>query len=182
MNLTLDLPDTVVALLGEAPERTIYRLIKAHLAPATKGRPVANTERDAAIADKALAGATHAAIANEYGLSTIRVSQIAVQGKAAALIRNPPKESPIHNAEAKPKRVLTPQNIADILRMRSEGAMQSEIMSAFSITMDTLQAVLWSAPEHEHATPRNLAHTTTHLHGQPRPSHDFEFDLKDITG
>ena len=165
MNITLELPDTVVALLGEAPERTIYRLIKAHLAPATKGRPVANTERDAAIADKALAGATHAAIANEYGLSTIRVSQIAVQGKAAALIRNPPKESPIHNTAAKPKRVLTPQNIADILRMDAEGAMQSEIMAAFSITMDALQTVLWSAPTaHTTTTPiRKLTepHTTT---------------------
>lgn len=187
MLLHLELPDTVVALLGEAPERTIYRLIKAHLAPASsapKGRPVANTERDAAIADKALAGATHAAIANEYGLSTIRVSQIAVQGKAAALIRNPPKEAPIHNTEAKPKRplrgVLTDQNIADILRMRSEGALQSEIMAAFSITMEKVQSVLWSAPpapEPSRPTERTIA---THLHGQPRPSHDFEFDLTDI--
>ena len=88
MNLTLDLPDTVVALLGEAPERTIYRLIKAHLAPATKGRPVSNVERDAAIADKALAGATHAAIANSYGLSTVRVSQILARTRVAGRPKN----------------------------------------------------------------------------------------------
>ena len=87
MNITLELPDTVVALLGDAPERTIYRLIKAHLAPAPAsavgGRPVVNTERDQEIAAKAAAGATHAAIANSYGLSTVRVSQILARTRVA---------------------------------------------------------------------------------------------------
>jgi Mor family transcriptional regulator len=85
MHLTLDLPDTIVSLLGDAPERTIYALIKAHLSPppavAPLGRPVINAERDQEILDKAVAGATHAAIANEYGISTIRVSQIVARGK-----------------------------------------------------------------------------------------------------
>ena len=111
MHLTLELPDTVVALLGEAPERTIYRLIKAHLAPAPapaapRGRRISNAERDATIADQAVAGKTHAAIANEHKLSTIRVSQIVAAGKAAALIRNP---KPIRNN-------TKPLSAADILR------------------------------------------------------------------
>ena len=92
MNITLELPDTVVALLGDAPERTIYRLIKAHLAPAPAsavgGRPVVNTERDQEIAAKAAAGATHAAIANSYGLSTIRVSQILARTRVAGRPKN----------------------------------------------------------------------------------------------
>ena len=91
MHITLDLPESVVSLLGDAPERTIYKLIKAHLAaPAEapqRGRPVHNAERDAAIADKAVAGVRHHIIAKEYGLSIIRVSQIVAQGKADAHIR-----------------------------------------------------------------------------------------------
>ena len=87
MHITLELPDAVVSLLGEAPERTIYQLIKTHLAPAPApavgGRPVVNTERDQEIVAKALAGATHATIANSYGLSTIRVSQILARTRVA---------------------------------------------------------------------------------------------------
>jgi Mor family transcriptional regulator len=87
MNITLELPDAVVSLLGPSPERTIYQLIKAHLAPAPApavgGRPVVNTERDQEIAAKAAAGATHAAIANSYGLSTVRVSQILARTRVA---------------------------------------------------------------------------------------------------
>jgi transposase-like protein len=150
MNITLELPDTVVALLGEAPERTIYRLIKTHLAPAPaaapRGRPVSNAERDAAIADKALAGATHAAIANEYGLSTVRVSQIAVQGKAAALIRNP-KPKPIQNRK--------PASASEILRD-------------------------WSQPEpirNNTPTPAPAPIHNNTLHGVPLPSHDFDLTL-----
>ena len=97
MHLTLDLPDTIVSLLGDAPERTIYTLIKAHLSPppavAPLGRPVVNAERDQEILDKAVAGATHAAIANEYGISTIRVSQIVARGKPT------PAERVAKNAE-----------------------------------------------------------------------------------
>ena len=92
MHITLDLPESVVSLLGEAPERTIYRLIKAHLAPPAdthkpRGRPIHNAQRDAAIADKAVAGVRHNIIAKEYGLSIIRVSQIVAQGKADAYAR-----------------------------------------------------------------------------------------------
>lgn len=147
MNITLELPDAVVSLLGPFPERTIYRLIKAHLAPATKGRPVANTERDAAIADKALAGATHAAIANEYGLSTVRVSQIAVQGKAAALIRNP-KPKPIHNSK--------PTSAAEILRDWSQP-----------------EPIRNNTPTPAPAP----IHNSNTLHGVPLPSHDFDLTL-----
>lgn len=97
MNITLELPDTVVALLGEAPERTIYRLIKAHLAPAPApavgGRPIVNTERDQEIVAKAAAGATHAAIANSYGLSTVRVSQILARTREHALAGRPEKNA-----------------------------------------------------------------------------------------
>jgi hypothetical protein len=193
MILHLELPDTVVSLLGDAPERTIYRLIKAHLAPAPapaepRGRPVSNAERDAAIADKAVAGATHATIANEYDLSIVRVSQIAAQGKAAALIRNPKLESsakaaPIHNAPDKPKRILTQTDIDNLHRMRSESATNAEMMQAFAITIEEVQAALRTAPTpkpvHTTTTPKP-AHTT--LHGTPLPSHDFEFDMKSITG
>ena len=76
MNITLDLPDAVISLLGPAPERVIYKLIKAHLAPPKVGRPIANTNRDADIVNEASAGATHASIANKYGLSIVRISQI----------------------------------------------------------------------------------------------------------
>jgi hypothetical protein len=180
MQLTLDLPDTVVALLGAAPERTIYKLIKAHLAPAApRGRRVSNAERDAAIADKAVAGVTHAAIANEYNLSTIRVSQIVSVGKAGALIRNP---KPIHNTTPtpKPKRVLTPQDIHNIQRMRSEGALTSEMMQVFSISMSELQDALWSAPP-THTTLQS-ATTRTPAPATPNPAHDFDFDMREITG
>ena len=92
MNITLDLPDAVVSLLGPSPERTIYQLIKAHLAPppakAKAGRPIANTERDANILSEVLAGATHASIANKYGLSTIRISQIASRSKDGRPVKN----------------------------------------------------------------------------------------------
>jgi pilus assembly protein TadC len=84
MQITLELPDSVVSLLGEAPERTIYKLIKSHLNATTMGRPITNSKRDAEIADKAVAGVRHVIIANEYNLSIIRVSQIVAQGKAAA--------------------------------------------------------------------------------------------------
>jgi hypothetical protein len=91
MQITLELPDSVVSLLGEAPERTIYKLIKTHLNNTTMGRPIINSQRDAAIADKAVAGVRHVIIANEYNLSIIRVSQIVAQGKAAALQRQSEK-------------------------------------------------------------------------------------------
>ena len=84
MQITLELPDSIVSLLGEAPERTIYKLIKSHLNDTTMGRPITNSQRDAEIADKAVAGVRHVIIANEYNLSIIRVSQIVAQGKAAA--------------------------------------------------------------------------------------------------
>lgn len=84
MKIALELPDSIVSLLGEAPERTIYKLIKAHLNDTTMGRPITNSKRDADIADKAVAGVRHVVIANEYNLSIMRVSQIVAQGKAAA--------------------------------------------------------------------------------------------------
>ena len=88
MILHLELPDTVVSMLGDSPERTIYRLIKAHLAPAhastPRGRPTANAERDATIADRALAGTRHVALANEYDLSLVRIAQIVSLGRLAA--------------------------------------------------------------------------------------------------
>jgi hypothetical protein len=91
MQITLELPDSVVSLLGEAPERTIYKLIKSHLNATTMGRPITNSKRDADIADKAVAGVRHVVIANEYDLSIMRVSQIVAQGKAAALQRQSEK-------------------------------------------------------------------------------------------
>jgi len=91
MQITLELPDSVVSLLGDDPERTIYKAIKAHLSAATKGRPITNAARDIAISDAAISGKTHAAIAKEYDLSIIRVSQIVAQGKAAAYERQDAK-------------------------------------------------------------------------------------------
>ena len=96
MQITLDLPENVVSLLGEHPERAIQRAIKNYLShpepsdqtPTLKaGRPITNAVRDIAIADKAVAGIAHAVIANEYNLSIIRVRQIAAQGRAAAYER-----------------------------------------------------------------------------------------------
>lgn len=91
MQITLELPDSVVSLLGEAPERTIYKLIKSHLNATAMGRPIINSKRDADIADKAVAGVRQVIIANEYNLSIIRVSQIVAQGKTAALQRKSEK-------------------------------------------------------------------------------------------
>jgi Mor family transcriptional regulator len=92
MQITLELPDAVVSLLGPSPERAIYQLIKAHLAPppaaAKPGRPIANTERDENILNEVLAGATHASIANRYGLSTIRISQIVSRSKSERPAKN----------------------------------------------------------------------------------------------
>jgi hypothetical protein len=85
MQITLEIPDSVLSLLGDDPKRTIHKAIKAHLAK--RGRPITNAERDAAIADKAVAGVRQYIIAKEYGLSIIRVSQIVAQGKADAYAR-----------------------------------------------------------------------------------------------
>jgi transposase len=180
MQITLDLPDAVVSLLGDAPERTIYKLIKAHLSPpadaAPRGRPITNAERDAAIADKAVAGVTHAAIANEYGLSNIRVSQIVAQGKAAALERNPQK------AESKKRRILSPEDITTIMRMRADGAMQSEIMDVFSLTLNEVQDVLWSAPNTITNTPAPKHKPTTTITTTKPTTPDFDFDISDWRG
>ena len=168
MQLTITLPDAVHTLLAAHPkgaEAAVLIAIKRYLkAPASE-------KRDQAIADESVRGATYAALANKYDISISRVQQLVALGRDAALLRNPPAPTPahttttIHSATAKPKRVLTPQNIADRLRMEAEGAMQAEIMAAFSITMDALQTVLWSAPTaHTTTTPiRKLTepHTTT---------------------
>ena len=47
-----------------------------------------NPERDQEIVAKALAGATHATIANSYGLSTIRISQITARNKDGRPVKN----------------------------------------------------------------------------------------------
>lgn len=88
MLFTLEIPENVVTLLGDDPTRTIHKAIKAYIiANGQRGRPVTNAERDAAIADKAVAGVRHHIIAKEYGLSMVRVSQIVAQGKADAYAR-----------------------------------------------------------------------------------------------
>ena len=95
-----------------------------------------------------MAGKTHAAIANEYNLSTIRVSQIVSVGKAEALIRNPrrkPAPKPIHNT-------TKPQTTADILKD-------------------------WYEPEPERKPIRNTPAAPIY-----NPAHDFEFDMREITG
>lgn len=157
MNLTITLPDTVHTLLAAHPkgaEAAVLIAIKRYL------KATASEKRDQAIADEAVRGATHAELANKYALSIPRIQQLVALGRDAALLRNPPAPKPTHTTtthSANPKRQLTPQDRADILRMDAEGAMQSEIMLAFGITMDTLQTVLWSAPP-AHTTP---IHTTT---------------------
>jgi hypothetical protein len=169
MQLTITLPDAVHTLLAAHPkgaEAAVLIAIKRHL------KATASEGRDQAIADESVRGATYAALANKYDISISRVQQLVALGRDAALLRNPPAPTPTsaHTTTtqvAKSQRALTDQNRADILRMRSEGAMQSEIMSAFSITMDALQTVLWSAPEPAHTTTTAKVvtepHTTTSI-------------------
>ena len=170
MQLTITLPDAVHTLLAAHPkgaEAAVLIAIKRYL------KATASEKRDQAIADESVRGATYAALANKYDISISRVQQLVALGRDAALLRNPPAPTPTHTTTtaipaAKPKRVLTPQNIADILRMDAEGAMQSEIMAAFSITMDALQTVLWSAPEPHTTTTTPIRkvtepHTTTSI-------------------
>ena len=99
MQLTIDIPDHIYALLdashpngaAAATALAIKRHIKAKVST-QQGRPAGlNDERDAAITDKALAGTRHASLANEYGLSIIRIHQIVAQGKAAAYERQAAK-------------------------------------------------------------------------------------------
>lgn len=187
MNLTLTLPDAVHTLLAAHPkgaEAAVLIAIKRYL------KATASEGRDQAIADESVRGATYAALANKYDISISRVQQLVALGRDAALLRNPPAPTPAHTTTsaipaAKPQRQLTAQDIHNIRRMDAEGAMQSEIMAAFGITMDALQTVLWS--EHTTTTTtttpptRNLteSHTTTSntLHGIPLPSHDFDLTL-----
>ena len=171
MQLTLTLPDAVHSLLAAHPkgaEAAALIAIKRYL------KATASEGRDQAIADEAERGATHAELANKYALSIPRIQQLVALGRDAALLRNPPAHTTTNpTPAASPKRVLTPQDRADILRMDAEGAMQSEIMQAFGIPMDTLQTVLWSDPPthttttiHSATPNRNLTgpHTTTTIH------------------
>lgn len=94
MQFTLEIPENVVSLLGDDPTRTIHKAIKAYIiANGQRGRPIHNAERDAAIADKAVAGVRHHIIAKEHGLSIVRVSQIVAQGKADAYARQHAKQN-----------------------------------------------------------------------------------------
>ena len=186
MQLTLTLPDAVHTLLAAHPkgaEAAVLIAVKRYL------KATASEGRDQAIADESVRGATYAALANKYDISISRVQQLVALGRDAALLRNPP--APAHTTTTtsptqtpKPQRVLSPQDIHNIRRMDAEGAMQSEIMAAFGITMDALQTVLWSAPTTHTTTTqaptRNLTEshtTTTTLHGIPLPSHDFDLTL-----
>ena len=167
MQLNLTLPDAVHTLLAAHPkgaEAAAIIAIKRYL------KATASEGRDQAIADEAVRGATHAELANKYALSIPRIQQLVALGRDAALLRNPPAPKPTHSAT--PKRVLTPQDRADILRMDAEGVTQAEIMRVFGITMDTLQTVLWSDPP-THTTTTHSAtlnrkvtepHTTTTIH------------------
>ena len=170
MQLTITLPEAVHSLLAahpKGPEAAVLIAIKRYL------KATASEGRDRAIADEAVRGATHAELANKYALSIPRIQQLVAIGRDAALLRNPPPAAQLThttttNPTPKPKRVLTPQDRADILRMDAEGAMQSEIMQAFGIPMDTLQTVLWSdPPTHTTTTTPNRkvtdSHTTTTL-------------------
>ena len=178
MNLTITLPDAVHSLLAAHPkgaEAATLVAIKRYLkATATEGR-------DQSIADEAVLGATYAELANKYAMSISRVQQLVALGRDAALLRNPIAHTTTTTptvAAVKPKRVLTQTDIDNLHRMRSESATNAEMMQAFAITIEEVQAALRTAPTpkpaHTTTTPKP-AHTT--LHGIPLPSHDFEFDL-----
>jgi hypothetical protein len=180
MQLTITLPDTVHSLLAahpKGPETAVLIAIKRYL------KATASEGRDQAIADEAVRGATHAELANKYALSIPRIQQLVAIGRDAALLRNPTVPKPTHTTTTlksaptpKPKRVLTPQDIHNIQRMRSEGALTSEMMQVFSISMSELQDALWSAPPTHTPTTRTPAPAT------PNPTHDFDFDMREITG
>jgi hypothetical protein len=182
MQLTITLPDAVHSLLAahaKGPEAAVLIAIKRYL------KATVSEGRDQAIADAAVRGATHAELANKYALSIPRIQQLVALGRDAALLRNPlaPKPAPTTTTPApKPKRpsrgVLTPQDIHNIQRMRSEGALTSEMMQVFSISMSELQDALWSAPPTHTTTTR----TSTPARTTPNPAHDFEFDMREITG
>jgi Mor family transcriptional regulator len=119
MTLTLDLPDAVVSLLGPSPERTVYQLIKAHLSPKVGGRPVVNAARDEEIAALAHAGATHSDIANSYGLSAIRVSQIIARNRVKLGVAGRPAKNAERDAEIVDKYVsgLTYVTLANMYKL-----------------------------------------------------------------
>ena len=88
ITLTLTLPAEVYDVLCTAhpngAEAATMVALKRYLQTLPR---TGNTERDNAIADKAIKGIPLRAIAKEHGLSYIRIQQIVAKGKVAAQAR-----------------------------------------------------------------------------------------------
>ena len=90
MQITLTIPEPYAAAIATlaagqsiTPEQWAVRTLRAALRPKeTKplGRPTANAQRDAEIRAKLAAGASYQGLADEYGLSKIRIQQIKAAG------------------------------------------------------------------------------------------------------
>ena len=83
--LTLTLPADIYDVLAHSHTKGAEAAAMLALKRYIKSLPsTTNAERDATIADKALAGTPLKLLAQEHGLSYIRIQQIAAKGKAEA--------------------------------------------------------------------------------------------------
>ena len=155
MQLTITLPDAVHSLLAahaKGPEAAVLIAIKRYL------KATVSEERDQAIADAAVRGATHAELANKYALSIPRIQQLVALGRDAALLRNPPTPKPA------PQPTHTTTTTTTTTKART-----AELLKEW-------------AYEPEPPTHTTTTRTPTPAHTTPNPAHDFEFDMREITG
>lgn len=87
--LTLTLPADIYDVLANSHTKGAEAAAMLALKRYVKSLPTTtNAERDAAIADKAVAGTPLKTLAQEHGLSYIRIQQIVAKGKAEAYKRH----------------------------------------------------------------------------------------------
>jgi hypothetical protein len=92
MQLTLTIPDHIYDLLAQSHSKGADAAAMVALKRYLKSLPTTtNADRDATIADKAVAGTPFKTIAQDHGLSYIRIQQIVSKGKAAAYMRQADK-------------------------------------------------------------------------------------------
>lgn len=92
MQLTLTLPDSIYDILAQSHTKGAEAAAMVAVKRYLKSLPsTTNAERDEAIADKAVDGTPLKTLAQDYGLSYIRIQQIVGKGKTAAYIRKADK-------------------------------------------------------------------------------------------
>jgi Mor family transcriptional regulator len=92
MQLTLTLPDSIYDILAQSHTKGAEAAAMVAVKRYLKSLPsTTNAERDEAIADKAVNGTSLKTLAQDYGLSYIRIQQIVAKGKPEAYIRQADK-------------------------------------------------------------------------------------------